>query len=67
MSIDSKEELRPLKFIISSFSEFVLQSKRDIYTGEEKIPFTQHNEKYQKILLYEFKDTIRQFLSELKS
>lgn len=66
MSIDSEEELRTLKFIVSSFSDFESKSKRDIYTGEERIPFTQRNEEYQKIMLYEFKDTIKQFLRDYK-
>ena len=61
MSLDSKEELKSLKHIISSFSNFINESKKDIYTGDEKIPFKKRNEVYKKIFIYEFEYAIKQF------
>ena len=67
MSIDFDEELKPLKTIISSFSEFVKDSKQDIYTNDDKIPFNKRNKEYKTLLKNEFKNAVNEFLLNLKS
>ena len=51
---DGIDEYNYLSKVLIPFSQFFIQKKPDIYSGNEKICFKERDPEYKKILLKEF-------------
>lgn len=51
-----------LSRIVTPYSSFfIVERKRDIYTGDEKLPFKQRHPTFRSLMKLEFQDALRNY------